>query len=201
MPTHRRADDRAGVLPLVVSSGDTAPFGFALQPDASALGRVRNRALNWVAQHALFRDVQRHWNATRAIAALGPTGYWLDAAPAKAALCCSRRSRASNIRARICLRTCAFSACCRPKRRAIGARRRSGPSSTDRAGDSRHAGHAHDGMRRPRSTPAGRSGQRRRAGRGRHRRSQGGEPRPARRAAQRAHRELSRTPRCSRRRR
>jgi hypothetical protein len=36
-----------GVIPLARSSIDAAPFGLGLMPDASTLGRVRNRALNW----------------------------------------------------------------------------------------------------------------------------------------------------------
>jgi MGT family glycosyltransferase len=69
-----------GVLPLLIGSVDVAPFGLGLPPDASMPGRLRNRALNWAVEHALFRDVQRHWNATRATVGLAPTGWWLDAA-------------------------------------------------------------------------------------------------------------------------
>ena len=68
-----------GVIPLTLSSIDTAPFGLALAPDASPLGRVRNRVLNWIVEHVLFRDVQQHWNATRTELALPATGWWLNA--------------------------------------------------------------------------------------------------------------------------
>jgi MGT family glycosyltransferase len=68
-----------GVMPLVRSSRDTAPFGLGLAPDASALGRLRNRALNWAVEHVLFRDVQARWNEVRKSVGLPPTGWWLDA--------------------------------------------------------------------------------------------------------------------------
>jgi MGT family glycosyltransferase len=68
-----------GVIPLARSSIDTAPFGLGLAPDASAFGRIRNRALNWFVEHVLFRDVQRHWNETRKGIGLPPTGWWLNA--------------------------------------------------------------------------------------------------------------------------
>jgi UDP:flavonoid glycosyltransferase YjiC (YdhE family) len=68
-----------GVIPLARSSIDTAPFGLGLAPSSSPLGRLRNRALNWLVEHVLFADVQRHWNATRAQLGLPPTGWWLDA--------------------------------------------------------------------------------------------------------------------------
>jgi MGT family glycosyltransferase len=67
-----------GVLPLTVSSQDAAPFGLGLAPDASWFGRLRNRALNLLVEHALFRDVQTHWNATRKRVGLEPTGWWLN---------------------------------------------------------------------------------------------------------------------------
>ena len=68
-----------GVIPLAHSSVDTAPFGLGLAPDASAIGRLRNRLLNGLVEGVLFRDVQRHWNATRQQLGLPPTGWWLNA--------------------------------------------------------------------------------------------------------------------------
>jgi len=68
-----------GVIPLARSSIDTAPFGLGLPPDASPLGRLRNRALNFLVERVLFADVQRHWNATRRELGLQETGWWLDA--------------------------------------------------------------------------------------------------------------------------
>jgi MGT family glycosyltransferase len=68
------------VLPLGLSSRDTAPNGLGLPPDASPLGRLRNRALNWAVEHVIFRDVQQHWNQVRAGLALPPTGWLMDVA-------------------------------------------------------------------------------------------------------------------------
>lgn len=68
-----------GVIPLARSSIDTAPFGLGLAPDTSALGHIRNRGLNWVVEHLLFRDVQQHWNDTRRQVGLPHTGWWLNA--------------------------------------------------------------------------------------------------------------------------
>jgi UDP:flavonoid glycosyltransferase YjiC (YdhE family) len=67
-----------GVVPLVMSSVDAAPFGLGLAPDASALGALRNRSLNWLVQKLAFRDLQTHWNRTRAGLGLAPTGWWMD---------------------------------------------------------------------------------------------------------------------------
>jgi UDP:flavonoid glycosyltransferase YjiC (YdhE family) len=69
-----------GVLPMFVSSIDTAPFGLGLPPSATTLGRIRNRALNWMIQNVVFREVQNHWNETRARVNLRPTDYWMDRA-------------------------------------------------------------------------------------------------------------------------
>jgi UDP:flavonoid glycosyltransferase YjiC (YdhE family) len=68
------------VLPMGLSSRDTAPANMGLAPDASPLGRLRNRALNWSIEHVLFRDVQQHWNAVRASVGLPKTGWFYDTA-------------------------------------------------------------------------------------------------------------------------
>ncbi|WP_394814689.1 glycosyltransferase [Streptomyces millisiae] len=47
------------VGPLAVSSVDTAPSGTGLAPSSSPLGRLRNRGLQWLVTHVLFRDAQR----------------------------------------------------------------------------------------------------------------------------------------------
>jgi MGT family glycosyltransferase len=47
------------VGPLAVSSVDTAPSGTGLAPSSSALGRLRNRALQWAIANLAFRDVQQ----------------------------------------------------------------------------------------------------------------------------------------------
>lgn len=67
-----------GVLPMITSSVDTAPFGLGLEATATMLGRLRNRVLNWLVPHILFRDVQKHWNEMRGRVNLGPTDWWLD---------------------------------------------------------------------------------------------------------------------------
>jgi hypothetical protein len=55
-----------GVLPMLMSSVDTAPFGLGLQPSTNPFRRIRNRLLNWFVQNVAFRDVQAHWQAMRA---------------------------------------------------------------------------------------------------------------------------------------
>lgn len=49
-----------GVVPLTISSEDTAPFGLGLAPDSSPEGRERNRAANTMVQQALFGPTQEH---------------------------------------------------------------------------------------------------------------------------------------------
>jgi UDP:flavonoid glycosyltransferase YjiC (YdhE family) len=49
----------AGVLPLTVSSRDTAPFGTGLAPSNSRLGRIRNKGLNLLVSRILFGKIQR----------------------------------------------------------------------------------------------------------------------------------------------
>lgn len=73
------------VVPVSLRSRDCAPFGLGLAPDASALGRLRNRAFHWAVEHLLFRDVQRHWRAARAQVGLAAGGWLLDG-PARASL-------------------------------------------------------------------------------------------------------------------
>jgi len=61
-----------GITALSVISNDTAPFGLGMPPDASMLGRVRNRCLNWVFHQGLFRDVTVYINQVRASVGLPP---------------------------------------------------------------------------------------------------------------------------------
>jgi UDP:flavonoid glycosyltransferase YjiC (YdhE family) len=68
-----------GVIPLIRTSPDTAPFGLGLQPMPGALGRLRNRALHGLVQKVLFRDVQAHWDRMRERTGLPPTGWWMTA--------------------------------------------------------------------------------------------------------------------------
>ncbi|CAN5744050.1 glycosyltransferase [soil metagenome] len=48
--------------PLMVSSRDHAPFGLGKKPSATAVGRLRNRALNLVTHNVLMRPTQRAAN-------------------------------------------------------------------------------------------------------------------------------------------
>jgi UDP:flavonoid glycosyltransferase YjiC (YdhE family) len=67
-----------GVLPLMLTSDDTAPFGFGLAPGEGSLARLRNRTLHWATQKLVFGEVQRHWQAVRGRLGLPPSGWWLD---------------------------------------------------------------------------------------------------------------------------
>lgn len=49
-----------GVVPLPLTSVDTAPFGFGLPPDSSEAGRSRNRGLNAMVINELFAQTQAH---------------------------------------------------------------------------------------------------------------------------------------------
>jgi len=54
-----------GVTVPAFSSRDTAPFGLALMPSSSPLGRVRNRLLTWLNDRVIFRDAMKHNNFVR----------------------------------------------------------------------------------------------------------------------------------------
>ncbi len=60
-----------GVVPLTISSQDTAPFGLGLAPDSSPEGRERNRAANKMVQETVFGSTQEH--LVRVLAACGAT--------------------------------------------------------------------------------------------------------------------------------
>ena len=67
------------VTPLGVSSVDTAPFGMGLLPSSSALGRIRNRTLNWTIRNLIFAECQRAAEQMRARLGLPPIdGYFMD---------------------------------------------------------------------------------------------------------------------------
>lgn len=68
------------VVPCVLRSRDTAPFGLGLAPTSSLLGRLRNASLNRIIEHIVFRGVQQHWEQTRAGLGL-PKGEFLFDAP------------------------------------------------------------------------------------------------------------------------
>lgn len=49
-----------GITVLSMSSRDTAPFGLALRPSSSALGRLRNRVLNWLVDRVIFGEANEY---------------------------------------------------------------------------------------------------------------------------------------------
>jgi UDP:flavonoid glycosyltransferase YjiC (YdhE family) len=55
-----------GVSVLAVRSRDTAPFGVALPPSSSSLGRLGNHLLDEMMPRVVARDVQRRYNRIRA---------------------------------------------------------------------------------------------------------------------------------------
>jgi UDP:flavonoid glycosyltransferase YjiC (YdhE family) len=64
-----------GVSPLTIPSRDTAPFGLALPPSTTPLGRLRNRALNTILDRVLLRDVRVHRDMILARVGLPPARY------------------------------------------------------------------------------------------------------------------------------
>lgn len=62
-----------GVSALCISSRDTAPYGLAMQPNSSALGRLRNCVLNWVFEQVLLRDLTVYTDTARASVGLSPS--------------------------------------------------------------------------------------------------------------------------------
>lgn len=53
-----------GILPLGLSSVDTAPWGLGLLPRPGRIGRLRNRVLNVATRHLVLRPPQRQVEAT-----------------------------------------------------------------------------------------------------------------------------------------
>jgi UDP:flavonoid glycosyltransferase YjiC (YdhE family) len=70
-----------GITALTINSRDTAPFGFGMPPNASAPGRLRNRFLNWLLDHVLFRDVVIYTDRVRARMGLPPARKGIFDAP------------------------------------------------------------------------------------------------------------------------
>ncbi len=66
-----------GVGVLGMSSRDTAPFGLALPPSSTRLGRLRNRFLNWVVDRVVFREANNHNEKMRHELGLPPLGSGL----------------------------------------------------------------------------------------------------------------------------
>lgn len=56
-------------------SRDTAPFGLGLLPDASVLGQIRNRFLNWLAPNVVFGEVSKVLTQQRALLGLSPAVF------------------------------------------------------------------------------------------------------------------------------
>jgi len=49
-----------GCSVLTLTSRDTAPIGLALPPSSTPLGRLRNKALDWLVNRVIFREAHRH---------------------------------------------------------------------------------------------------------------------------------------------
>lgn len=62
-----------GVVPLTISSEDTAPFGLGLAPDDSPEGKERNRAANTMVQETVFGSTQEH--LVKVLASCGATEH------------------------------------------------------------------------------------------------------------------------------
>ena len=60
-------------MPLGITSRDTAPSGLGLLPDSSPLGRLRNRALYYLFNKVIFRDVNTYANQVLAQLELPPS--------------------------------------------------------------------------------------------------------------------------------
>jgi MGT family glycosyltransferase len=69
------------VVNLGYPSRDTGPDGLALAPNSTALGRLRNRFLNWLVANVILSDVKTHFLAARAKLKLAPTVKSVFAAP------------------------------------------------------------------------------------------------------------------------
>jgi MGT family glycosyltransferase len=70
------------VSPLSLSGVDVAPFGTGLPPASTAIGRLRNRALDRLLRHVVFADSQREARRLREGAGLDvPPGFFLDWPP------------------------------------------------------------------------------------------------------------------------
>jgi len=63
-----------GISVLTMSSRDTAPFGLALPPSTSPLGRLRNRVLNKVVDRVIFGEANKHNAKIRRRLNLPPLG-------------------------------------------------------------------------------------------------------------------------------
>ena len=64
-----------GISVLTTSSRDAAPFGLGLMPSSSPLGRLRNRALNWINDNVIFRAAAEKNEEVRRELGFGPPKY------------------------------------------------------------------------------------------------------------------------------
>ncbi len=62
---------------LTFPSRALAPFGFALPPDDSLWGRIRNRLLRWLTRSILFRSLRHNADQARQALALPPVRPWI----------------------------------------------------------------------------------------------------------------------------
>ncbi len=68
-----------GITPLTLSSRDTAPFGLGIPPIRGPIGRVRNRALDVLAEKVIFWPVQKYANeVAREVTGKPFPGFFLD---------------------------------------------------------------------------------------------------------------------------
>jgi MGT family glycosyltransferase len=75
LPIHARTGTpwaAFSIMPLGITSQDTAPSGLGMLPDASLLGQVRNRALYFLFNRVVFRDVGAYSNQVMARLGLPP---------------------------------------------------------------------------------------------------------------------------------
>ncbi|HUR80146.1 MAG TPA: nucleotide disphospho-sugar-binding domain-containing protein [Thermoanaerobaculia bacterium] len=63
-----------GISVLTLPSRDTAPFGLALSPSSTPLGRLRNKALYWLVDRVIFREANEHSDKLRRGVGLPPLG-------------------------------------------------------------------------------------------------------------------------------
>jgi UDP:flavonoid glycosyltransferase YjiC (YdhE family) len=68
-PAERPLMVMCGIVPLGLSSRDVAPFGLGVAPMPGRLGRLRNRALTWLARRVILAPVHRQ--ADRVLRELG----------------------------------------------------------------------------------------------------------------------------------
>lgn len=64
-----------GISVLAIPSRDTAPFGLALMPNSTLLGRLRNEALYWLVDRVIFREANEHNETLRRRVGLPPLGH------------------------------------------------------------------------------------------------------------------------------